>query len=59
MPGSEPFIGEHGQLEIVAEFKVEMVCADDCIKSAVKALLDAHPYEEVAYSTWRLEQLAL
>lgn len=55
MPGSQPFIGEQGQLEQVAEWRVEMVVAAACIKPVIAALKTAHPYEEPAYGVYRLE----
>ena len=55
LPGSNPFIGSDNQLELVSEYRVEMVCADDCIQTAVAALRQAHPYEEPAFDVWRLE----
>lgn len=54
LPGSQPHIGELGKLEQVAEYKVEMVVADDAVAAACKALLQAHPYEEPAYDLWPL-----
>ncbi len=56
LSGSQPFIGESGQLEQVSEYKVELVCEDELIASAVAAMKAAHPYEEVAYDVIRLEQ---
>ena len=55
LPGSQPFIGDEGKLETVAEYRVELICSDDLIKTAVTALKSAHPYEEPAYDVWRLE----
>ncbi|MEX1033169.1 MAG: YqfO family protein [Cellvibrionaceae bacterium] len=49
LEGSQPFIGQQGAVEQVSELKVEMVCAEDRMQAAVRALLDAHPYEEPAY----------
>lgn len=49
LAGSQPFIGQHGEVERVRELKVEMICADDCMKQALKALKEAHPYEEPAF----------
>lgn len=57
LAGSDPYLGKQGELETVREFKVELVCADDVIESAVKALKQAHPYEEPAYEVYRLEEL--
>jgi len=47
--GANPAIGRVGALERVTELKVEMVCSKENIKGAIKAMLDSHPYEEVAY----------
>lgn len=57
MPGSQPVIGSKGLLEKVDEYRVELVCNDEKIRSAVDALKRAHPYEEPAYDVWRLEEL--
>lgn len=54
MAGSQPFIGTQGQLEKVAEWRVEMVVEAEHIKAAVTALKTAHPYEEVAYGVYAL-----
>jgi hypothetical protein len=55
LKNSQPFIGEHGKLELVDEFKVELVCSDQNIKAAITALKTAHPYEEPAYEVYKLE----
>ena len=49
LDGSQPYIGQQGQVEAVREYKVEMVCADEHIRAAVQAMIDAHPYEEPAW----------
>lgn len=58
-PGSEadPFIGEKNKVETVAEYKVELVCEEKCLKPALAAMKQAHPYEEPAYSVLRLEMI--
>ncbi|MCK9605295.1 MAG: NGG1p interacting factor NIF3 [Methylomonas sp.] len=55
---SQPFLGQIGKLERVAEYKVEMICADEHIKAAVTALLTAHPYQQPAYAIYKLHDLA-
>ncbi|MEN9465227.1 MAG: hypothetical protein RL217_1408 [Pseudomonadota bacterium] len=55
--GAQPFLGQALELERVAEYRVEMVCADDCIGAAVAALKAAHPYEEPAFAVLRLENV--
>lgn len=57
LPGSDPFLGNTGTLETVAEYRVEMVCADEYIADALKALRQAHPYEEPAFDIWRLADI--
>jgi hypothetical protein len=52
--GSQPFLGNEGQLQIVRELKVEMVCANALIANVVMALKLSHPYEEPAYEVWLL-----
>lgn len=54
LAGSKPYLGEQDKIEKVTEYKVELVCADDCLEQAVAAMLQAHPYEEPAYSVWPL-----
>lgn len=54
LAGATPFIGTQGQLEVLPEYRVEMVCADELIGAAVSALRRRHPYEEPAFDVWRL-----
>lgn len=55
LDNSNPTIGKIGQIETVAEYKVEMVCDDEHIKAAIAALKKAHPYEEPAFDVCKLE----
>ena len=55
LEGSQPFIGQTGSVEQVAEYRVEMVCTDDVVDAALTALREAHPYEEPAFDLWRLD----
>lgn len=55
LEGSDPFLGQKGEIEVVTEFKVELVCTDAKIQGAIEALKQAHPYEEPAYEVLRLE----
>ncbi len=55
LSGSQPFIGQQGRVEIVDEYRVEMVCDDEHIREAVTALKKSHPYEEPAYDVVRVE----
>lgn len=57
LPESNPYLGEEGKAETVREIKVEMLCEDTLIKSALEALIQTHPYETPAYSAWKIETL--
>ncbi len=52
--GSDPYLGQAGQLETVVEYKVELVCADERLRDVIAALRKAHPYEEPAFQAYRL-----
>ncbi|MEH7236048.1 Nif3-like dinuclear metal center hexameric protein [Bacillus sp. JJ1562] len=53
--GTNPHIGEVGRLEEVVEIKIESVFPSSLQKKVVTAMLKAHPYEEVAYDIYPLE----
>ena len=57
MAGARPVIGRVGDLEQVAEFRLEMVAPRGRRSAVVAALRAAHPYEEPAYDV--LEMAAL
>jgi len=52
---TDPFIGQIGQLEEVEEARLETVCPQHLVKPVINAMLQAHPYEEVAYDLYKLE----
>ncbi len=54
LQGSTPFIGSKRQVETLEEYKLELVCRDDKIKTAIRALRNAHPYETPAIDVWQL-----
>lgn len=53
--GARPFVGEIGVLERVAEIRLETVAPANLSKHVIHAMLSAHPYEEVAYDVYPLE----
>lgn len=57
LPGSAPHLGEQGRLEVVDEYRVELVCPAAQLAAAVAALKASHPYETPAYDVLRLEAL--
>jgi hypothetical protein len=57
LDGSQPFIGQAGEVEQVQEWKVELVVSDELIRQVVAALKNSHPYEVPAYDVWKLEDI--
>ena len=55
--GAKPSIGEVGREERVAELRVETVVPAARAADVVRALLSAHPYEQVAYELYPLVEL--
>lgn len=52
LPGAQPTVGAVGQVEQVAEDRVEMVLPPSLRAAALRALRDAHPYEEPAFDIY-------
>ena len=55
--GTDPSIGQVGREERVAELRVETVVPAECAEAVVRALTDAHPYEEVAFDLYALVEV--
>lgn len=55
LDNSNPFIGKHGELELVEEMKIECIVNSNCIKDVIEALRKAHPYETPAYQYWEVK----
>ncbi len=55
LEGSDPYLGRPGKTEHVEEVKIETVVTESQKKRVLKAMLEAHPYEEVAYDLIRDE----
>lgn len=54
---ANPHLGELDKLEKVDEYKVELICSNELIKKAIETLKEVHPYEEVAYEVFKMEDL--
>ncbi|NLY39804.1 MAG: Nif3-like dinuclear metal center hexameric protein [Firmicutes bacterium] len=52
--GTNPYIGQQGRLEKVEELRLETILPASRRQAVIKALLAAHPYEEVAYDIYPL-----
>lgn len=53
--GTNPYIGKPGELEAVEEVRIETVVPETILKKTISAMLKAHPYEEVAFDVYPLE----
>ncbi|HET7658134.1 MAG TPA: Nif3-like dinuclear metal center hexameric protein [Bacillales bacterium] len=53
--GTNPYIGTQGKLELVEEVKIETIVTAKQQGSVVRAMIEAHPYEEVAYDLYPLD----
>ena len=49
LEGTNPYIGNIGQLENVSENKLEILVGHENLEKVIKEMLEVHPYEEVAY----------
>ena len=58
LENSHAYIGSKLEIEVVPEYKVEIICQAHQIKSAVAALKLAHPYETPVYQVVLLENEA-
>ncbi|UFJ43124.1 Nif3-like dinuclear metal center hexameric protein [Brevibacillus humidisoli] len=53
--GTNPYIGTEGKLERVEEVRLETIIPASRQSAVVRAMKEAHPYEEVAYDIYPLE----
>lgn len=51
---AKPYVGSAGKLEEVSEYRLEMLCAGSCLAPVIAAMVEKHPYEEVAYDVYEL-----
>lgn len=55
LEGTSPYLGKTGELARVEEIRLETIIPARLASGAVQTLLKAHPYEEVAYDLYPLE----
>jgi hypothetical protein len=53
--GANPHIGTVGKIEEVREERIETVCERSKLIKVIAAMKSAHPYEEIAYDVYALE----
>ncbi|MEW6623549.1 MAG: Nif3-like dinuclear metal center hexameric protein [Bacillota bacterium] len=52
---ANPYLGEAGRIETVEEVRLETIVEERLLNSVVRSLIKVHPYEEVAYDIFPLE----
>ncbi len=52
---TNPFVGNKGEVHLEEEVRIETILPGWLQKDVVKAMIKAHPYEEVAYDVYPLE----
>ena len=52
---TNPFIGTVGQIEEVEEVKIETIVPQSILQKTIDKMIKVHPYEEVAYDIYKLE----
>ena len=57
LEAASPYIGNVGKLEKVEEVKIETICHKDKMDIIIREMLKVHPYEEVAYDMYKLENI--
>jgi len=56
---TNPYIGKEGKLEEVEEVRIETIVREHQLETVVTAMISAHPYEEVAYDIYPLNNQGL
>jgi dinuclear metal center YbgI/SA1388 family protein len=55
-PGSHPYQGMVGRREHAAEMRLEVLVPEHRLQAVIQAMLQTHPYEEVAYDVYPLHE---
>jgi len=55
LKGAKPYIGKSGKINYVNEVKIECIVSENVLEEVVSSTIAAHPYEEVAYDIYKIE----
>lgn len=55
LEGSNPFVGKQNELHQEEEFRIETIVPNHRLSDVLKAMIEAHPYEEPAYDIYSLD----
>jgi hypothetical protein len=53
--GANPFVGDIGEIRFEKEIRVETVVPDFKLNEVINAMISVHPYEEVAYDIYSVD----
>ena len=56
LEGSNPFVGKKNEIHFENEIRIEAIFPSNLKNEIIQAMLAAHPYEEVAYDIYTLDQ---
>lgn len=56
---TNPAIGKAGEYEAVEEERIEVVVPREILKQVMEKVRSVHPYEEVAFDVYSLEEMEL
>jgi dinuclear metal center YbgI/SA1388 family protein len=57
LEGTNPFVGEQGKIHYEEEIRIETILPEFLVGKVLKAMIEAHPYEEVAYDVYLLDNI--
>lgn len=57
--GSSPHIGELNRVQLVPEWRLEVLVNKEDLSEVIKAMLRAHPYEEPAYEVYECVDVSI
>jgi len=55
LEGTNPFVGKKGEIHFEKEIRIETIVPDFKIPRVIQAMISEHPYEEVAYDVYPLD----
>ena len=55
LEGTHPFVGKQGEIHFEKEVRLEAIVPESLLDVVLQSMLVAHPYEEVAYDIYALE----
>ena len=57
LEGTNPYVGQKGELHFESEIRIETIVPGSILNKVITAVIKAHPYEEVAYDIYPLDNI--